>query len=677
LGNFSILDYSIIVVYLAGLLILGFFLRKKATRNIQEYFLGGNKIPWWALGISGMASMMDMTGTMIIVSVMFVLGARGMFVEIRGGLILLMAFAMVYHGKWNRRSGCMTVAEWMEFRFGSGRPGETARLLQAIAVLLMTIGSLALFVKGSGLFLSLFLPWSPFKCALVLFATATIYTIVSGFYGVVFTDIFQSLFIIIAVFVVAIMAFVKFDNSAELAELALKVTGNAQWLSSTIPAHVEMPAAYSTFEKFSFAILFYMILTTMIGMSRSGGRPMYFGARSERECGTLSLVWILSSAFRWPLMAGFVILGLFFVHNNYSDLTVVTQAADLIKEYVPGISEHQWNEVTTAIINYPVNYPPELISHLENLFGPLWQEKLRMVSFYGTVNPEQILPAVILYIFPSGLKGIVFVALIAAAMSTFDTYVNQASAYFVKDIYQKFIRPSAGAKELIRMSYLSCLIIVTAGAMLGFYAKSVNEIWDWLMVGISGGMVLPGLLRWYWWRFNGIGYAVGVFFGMTAAIVQRTITQMGLLPDLQLNAPWVRLPLILCVSFIGILLGTYLTRPTDSKVLDNFYNTTRPFGFWRPQKQKLALNKKKEFLVEHRNDLISLLIAVPWQFLLYWTPVQFMFKEYEKFYISLALLIAASIGLYYFWYRNLPGASDVCGQKVQDKAEVLDEGLLE
>jgi hypothetical protein len=190
---------------------------------------------------------------------------------------------------------------------------------------------------------------------------------------------------------------------------------------------------------------------------------------------------------------------------------------------------------------------------------------------------------------------------------------------------------------------------VVLGGVLGFYAKSVNKIWEWLMVGVGGGIALPSLLRWYWWRFNGVGFACGIFAGIIAAIAQRYYT-----PGLP---PWERLPVVLGVSLVGSLAGTYLTKPTNTATLRHFYRTTRPFGFWKPFKKELGDELRSEYSREHRNDIISLLFAIPWQFLLYWTPVQFMLHSFRRFYISLALLIICSIGLYFFWYKNLTKAT--------------------
>ena len=114
---------------------------------MESYFIAGRKLPWWALGISGMASWLDITGTMIIVSFLFMLGPRGLFIEFRGGAVLPLAFMLVFAGKWHRRSGCMTGAEWMLFRFGKGFGGQFARIAQAFSVVMLTIGMLAYLVK--------------------------------------------------------------------------------------------------------------------------------------------------------------------------------------------------------------------------------------------------------------------------------------------------------------------------------------------------------------------------------------------------------------------------------------------------------------------------------------------------------------------------------------------------
>ena len=117
----TILDYSIIITYLMGVVLVGVLVQRRAQAGIDAYFLGNRKLPWWALGASGMASNLDVSGTMINTAFIFALGASGFFIELRGGVTLIMAFLMVFMGKWNRRAQVMTMAEWMQIGRASCR----------------------------------------------------------------------------------------------------------------------------------------------------------------------------------------------------------------------------------------------------------------------------------------------------------------------------------------------------------------------------------------------------------------------------------------------------------------------------------------------------------------------------------------------------------------------------
>src|SRR5512146_2287058 len=125
-------DYGIIIAYLVFTTVVGMILTRRASKSLDHYFLGNRSLPWWLLGIAGMTNWFDLTGTMIITSFLYMLGPRGLFVEFRGGACLVLAFLLTYAGKWHRRSGCMTGAEWMTYRFGEGKAAEAVRLLSAL-----------------------------------------------------------------------------------------------------------------------------------------------------------------------------------------------------------------------------------------------------------------------------------------------------------------------------------------------------------------------------------------------------------------------------------------------------------------------------------------------------------------------------------------------------------------
>jgi Na+/proline symporter len=124
---------------------------------------------------------------------------------------------------------------------------------------------------------------------------------------------------------------------------------------------------------------------------------------------------------------------------------------------------------------------------------------MQLLSFEGTVNPERILPAVILFNIPAGCRGLILIALLAASMSTFDFIVNMTAGFFTRDIYQRYIRPKAGNKELIYATWIFIFALVGTGFLFGYSVKSINDIWDWFIMALGGGLVVGMTLRFYWW----------------------------------------------------------------------------------------------------------------------------------------------------------------------------------
>lgn len=645
----TMLDYLVIAVYFLVLLGIGWYLKKQASKSIEHYFLGGKNLPWWALGVSGMAAWLDMTGTMLIVSFLYLLGPRGLYIELRGGVGLVLVFLMIWVGKWHRRSGVMTGAEWMIFRFGKDKWGTFARLSQVFAQLIFAVGMLAYAIKGIGIFLSMFLPFTPLTCSLIIIGITTIYTLQAGFYGVVVTDIFQSLCIIAGVVFVVVLAMNK-TSGVDLAAVAESVTGNSQWTTTALQWRTEMPAGYENYSLLALVACFYMFKTIIQGAGMPGDSK-YFGAKNSRECGLLSMLCGITLMIRWPLMIGFAILGIFLVQDMFPDQSVMLEASALIKSHIGNIDIQHWTAALSKIINNPGEYPAEMINGLQGLFGDSWAMKLNLLSYDGTVNPERILPAVLLFEIPPVLRGLILVALLAAAMSTISIAVNMTTAFLIRDLYQAYIRPKAHNRELIYTSYVITLLLVLAGIVMAYSTVNINDIWGWLMMGLAGGMIIPLGLRFYWWRFNGGGFAIGTFVGIIAAVLQRIFLQG--IPE------WQQFALTVTVGLVGSILGTYLTAPTDKETLDTFYRKTRPFGFWKPLKGLLSPEMYTAMVKEHKNDLIALPFAIVWQISLFMLPMQLMIKASTDFAVTLVLFLIACAGMYKFWYLNLDSPTEI------------------
>jgi SSS family solute:Na+ symporter len=285
-----------------------------------------------------------------------------------------------------------------------------------------------------------------------------------------------------------------------------------------------------------------------------------------------------------------------------------------------------------------------------------------MVSFNGTVNPERIVPAVLLFDIPVGVRGLIIVALIAAAMSATNAMINLTTGFLTRDLYQNYLRPKAANRELIFASYGFVILQVTIGIIMAYSIQSINSIWGWLMMGLSAGMMVPAVMRLHWWRFNGGGYAIGTMTAMIAAIVAFFVNRAML--------EWHQFVYILSIGIIASVIGTYITEPVPLAVIENYYKKVRPFGLWGKFKYLLSPEVKAATEREHFYDIISVPFAFGWMLTMLLMPMQLLIRAYHDFWWTFGVFAISMIGLYFFWYTKLPPVDAGKGGDASDKAKI-------
>jgi Na+/proline symporter len=544
------------------------------------------------------------------------------------------------------RSGCLTGAQWNIYRFGDCWGGRASQFMGVVATVLTTIGMLAYLIIGAGIFLSTFLPYPPEYCSLALLVMATLYTMMSGFYGVIFTDLFQVCIILVAVVYISVKAFTDVGNVGEISQIASTVTGNPDWISGMPKWNVHVPQGYEVYKHLIIFASFYLVRTIVAGLG-TGADPRYFGAKNDRECGKLSMLWTVLMTVRWPMMIGIAVMGLYLVNDLLPEQAKLKQAASLIHEAHPGTAKPQWGALVSTIANTPDQQDPALVASLKELLGgEKWSEKLNLLSFEGTVNPEKILSAVLMMSVAEGMRGVLVIALVAAALSTFGSWVNLATGQFVNDFYHKWIRPKAGTRELIFASWGTVVGIVTCSFLFSLTLESINDIWGWMMMGFGAGFLVPLLLRLYWWRFNGAGSAIGTLIGIAAAIIQRMVWP-------ELSELW-QFVFVLTVGFCASVVAALLTAPTDPAVLRKMYLETRPFGVWGHLKETLSPEERAKTTREHRQDLAALPFAMVWQTTLFLAPMLFIIHNWQGFAVAATLCAGSFAAMWLLWFRHQP-----------------------
>ncbi len=257
-------------------------------------------------------------------------------------------------------------------------------------------------------------------------------------------------------------------------------------------------------------------------------------------------------------------------------------------------------------------------------------------------DPETVLPEVIQTMLPAGVRGLVLAALLSGFLATFNSTVNGGASYIVKDIYHKYMNPSASQRQLIIASYISSALLIVLGVSVAFAAQSINQMFTWIMGTLGAGVLLPNVLRWYWWRMNGWGYAVGTFAGMALSLVQALTPAFSAMP-LYVTFPAIALS-VLAIAVVTAL----LTEPTDRATLVTFYRDVRPWGVWGavaadagPVPSRMAGN------------LATVAIGIPWLIAMYFLPVYVVLHRFVEAAVAAGIVAALSFALYVVWYKKL------------------------
>ena len=236
---------------------------------------------------------------------------------------------------------------------------------------------------------------------------------------------------------------------------------------------------------------------------------------------------------------------------------------------------------------------------------------------------------------PAGLLGLLVAAFLAAYMSTISTHLNWGSSYIMNDLYRRFIKKDAAEKHYVVVSRIITLVLVMVSSLLVLVINSISGAWSFIIeCGAGLGLVL--ILRWYWWRVN----AWSEISAMIAPFVAYTITKYVLKIEFPQS-------LFVIVSFTTVvwIIATFVTRPTDMKVLVDFYKRTSPGGIgWSVVKKSGNLNESSDKLLHLLVDWITGIILI-------YTSLfgigKIIFKEYTAGGILLA------IALILFGYMNI------------------------
>jgi solute:Na+ symporter, SSS family len=588
------LDWVFILAYFVLSLAIGLYYSRRAGKSTEEYFLSDRSMPWWLAGTSMVATTFAADTPLAVTEMVARNGVAGNWLwwsMLASGMLTVFFFARLW-----RRSKVMTDVEFVELRY-SGRPAAFLRGFRALylglPINLIIMGWVNL---GMAKVLSGTLGLAKWQALGLCLGITFIYSILSGFWGVVVTDAVQ--------FVIAMI------GSIVLAVFAIEAVGGIESLKTKLAS------------------------VTPVDSTQTFGPG-----------GAISLWPDGSEAWMLPVLTLAVYLGVNWWASWYPGAEpggggYIAQRIFSAKNEKHGLFATLWFNIA----HYALRPWPWIIVALCSL-----------VLYNGaTPNPETGKPdAAFGYVqvmndyLPIGFRGLLLASFGAAYMSTISTQMNWGASYIINDFYRRFVKRDATEKHYVLASRIATLIVVLLSIVVTYFMNRITGGWE-LVMALGAGTGLVYILRWYWWRINAwsevsaMGCALVISLALRYFEIFDSSTPrgfaLGILTTVGVTtAVWVAV--------------TYATAAEPMDKLTSFYRSVRPAGpGWRPVNRAAGLPEQAG---ELGPNLLNWALGVVLVYSVLFGIGEIIFGAWAR--AALFTVLAASCAILMVWNLNRTG----------------------
>jgi len=597
------IDWSIIISYILFSLGVGIYFSKRAASSTEEYFLSGRSLPWWIVGTSMVATTFAADTPLAITE--FVRGP-GIWQNwfwwnlLMGSLLSVFLFSRLW-----RRAEILTDNELLELRY-SGKPAAFLRAFKAgYFAILYNFIVMGWVINAMASVVSVMLNMDKWTAVWLCVIIALVYAILSGFWGVVVTDLVQFVIAMFGSIALAIIALNYVGGMEVLLSKLNELLGSDVVTDNTlkfIPPIPDTGVATQTFweSPFSKFLIFISIMWWSHHGTDGGGYIIQrmSSAKNERHA-LLATLWfnIAHYALRvWPWIIVAVV----------------------------------------SIVMFPII--------------PLEYSELGVKAGYPLVMNTLLGP---------GLKGILIVSFLAAFMSTIDTHLNWGVSYLINDIYKRFFKPNETERHYVLVGKIMTVVLMILAAFTALKMQSISKAWEFIFaMGAGIGLVL--ILRWFWWRVNAwseiTALATSIVITISFEIIAyfQTINN-NLEYSLFGSAPSIfgmslqvhhKLMIIVPIAIIAWVTVTFFTEPEPMTKLETFYKRVQPGGWWGPVTSSF----------DHTLQPVTKGIFILWLagvMMIYGFTFGIGNLIFQNYSASVILFGFAGIGSYLIWNRNI------------------------
>ena len=521
------LDWIVVALYGALTLSIGLGLARRAGRSVEDFFIAGRSLPWWLAGTSIAATWFATDAPLATAALVRRQGVHGNWLwwyEAAGILMLTFFYARLW-----RRAGVLTDAELIELRYG----GAPARVLRGFSAVYQGLVKNAVVMGWVMLamvkFSEVMLGWDAALTLSVCVGLALVYTVASGLWGVVVTDLLQFVAGMLGSITLAGIVLARFGGPGAMAAAVREAPDAPAGALDLVPT----AGSASSLEVLSFLCLI-LVLWMRSGQGDGYVAQRLFATRDERQSVMASL---------WFAFAGTVLLTWPWIVAGLGSLLVFPGG--------PGAD-------------------PALLA-----------------------DPELAYPMMIRELMPAGLRGLMVATFLAAFMSTMDTHLCWGASYMVNDVYRRFVKRRASERHYVAVSRGAVVGLAVLAALVAWQMESIQRGWIYIIELTAGVAVVWLLRWYWWrvnaWAeiaamAGSVILANGRFLLAAAESTIPLPTALLATAD-RFYAPemdLVRAVVILVACTLLWLLVIRFTKPEPDHVLDRFHRRVRPGGWWTP-----------------------------------------------------------------------------------------------
>ena len=509
------LNWAVVVAYLVYVTWYG-LRNARDTKNIDGYFLASRSIPWWAVGLSVMATQL---------SAITMIGTTGQgatdglrFIQFYFGLPIAMVILGVTLVPFLHGSRVFTAYEYLEQRFDA-----KTRSLTAFLFLVSRAMSCGAIIGAPAVVFSAMFGWNIWLSVAIIGIPTVLYTVVGGVQAVTWVDVTQMAVIVGALLATVAVLLVKLPVSPDAALTIAGAAGRMRAFDFSFNLN-------NTYTFWSGVIGGTFLMLSYFGTDQSQVQR-YLTARSVNEARSSLL---MSAYWKIPLQALILLIGvLVFVfylfvptpmlYNPVQEKAVreaePAALASLEQRYAVAIAGREsaarriasdGGEPATAEFKSRQASADSVRGEALKLVETVTGQSSRDVNY--------VMPRFIKDYLPIGLAGLFIAAILAAAMSSIAAELNSLATTTVIDFYRRWISTSASDEHLLNVSKLATLfwglfacLVATYAVKLGSLIEVVNRFGSFFYGSILGVFLLA-MVR----GSSGWGAFIGLIAGMGA-----------------------------------------------------------------------------------------------------------------------------------------------------------------